>query len=292
MKAYIYLFPLFLFTACNSSQKPADEEPTPATEVSLTTIQTGSIGQTVTVQAQTDYLHQVTLTAPVTGHIRVLTVRPDDPVSRGKLIFTMVSAEQQALGMTATPLSVHSSCSGIVSSVVPQNGSFVTEGSPVCVITDLSSLVFKVKVPSEYSRQIHTGSHGMLLLPDGRHIAITLARPLMEMNTDDQTVEYVAHAHVGYLPAGLTAQASFAIGSGSTTHQVLPKSAVQSDANLSAYWVMVAENDSTARRVPVTVGNQNSTEIEILSPRFNSSDRIISEGGYGLEDQAKIKLKN
>ena len=102
MKAYIYLFPLFLFTACNSSQKPADEEPTPATEVSLTTIQTGSIGQTVTVQAQTDYLHQVTLTAPVTGYIRVLTVRPDDPASRGKLIFTMVSAEQQALGMTAT----------------------------------------------------------------------------------------------------------------------------------------------------------------------------------------------
>lgn len=179
-----------------------------------------------------------------------------------------------------------------VSSVVPQNGSFVTEGSPVCIITDLSSLVFKVKVPSEYSRLIHTGSHGMLLLPDGRHIAITLARPLMEMNTDDQTVEYVAHVRVGYLPAGLAAQAVFAVGSGSTTHQILPKTAVQSDANLSTYWVMVAENDSTATRVPVTVGNQNSTEIEILSPRFKPSDRIIAEGGYGLEDQARIRLKN
>lgn len=37
---------------------------------------------------------------------------------------------------------------------------------------------------------------------------------------------------------------------------------------------------------------QNSTEIEILSPRFKPSDRIIAEGGYGLEDQARIRLKN
>ncbi|WP_196801097.1 efflux RND transporter periplasmic adaptor subunit [Prevotella sp. AGR2160] len=289
MNKYLFALILPLLAGCGSSQQP-QPEPTPSTAVTTTTIHQGAISQQITLQAQTDYLHQITLTAPVTGYIRALPVRPDDMVRRGSLLFTMVSAEQQALGVATTPLSVHASCQGLVSSVLPQVGSFVTEGSPVCIITDLNSLVFKVKVPSDYSRQIHTGSHGLLILPDGRRSSIVLSRPLMEMNTDDQTVAYVARASVGFLPAGLTAQVIFTIGSTSGQHQVLPKEAVQSDANLSSFWVMVAANDTTATRVPVTIGNQNRDEVEILSPHFSPSTRIIVQGAYGLDDQARIRL--
>lgn len=76
--------------------------------------------------------------------------------------------------------------------------------------------------------------------------------------------------------------------SGSVT--VLPKSAVQSDEAQTEHWVMRLTNDSTAVKVPVSVGNSTTDSIEILSPTFSPKDRIIATGGYGLEDKARVTV--
>jgi hypothetical protein len=43
-------------------------------------------------------------------------------------------------------------------------------------------------------------------------------------------------------------------------------------------------------KVPVTLGVQNPTEIEIKTPVFGPRDRILSAGNYGLADTAHVKL--
>jgi hypothetical protein len=49
-------------------------------------------------------------------------------------------------------------------------------------------------------------------------------------------------------------------------------------------------NDSTAVKVPVKTGIVNDTEIEILSPVFSLSDRLINSGSYGLPDTSKVNI--
>jgi len=59
---------------------------------------------------------------------------------------------------------------------------------------------------------------------------------------------------------------------------------------MSKYWIMKLVNDSTAVRVPVTVGEKSGLDIQILSPEFDPGDRIISKGNYGLPDTVMVSV--
>jgi hypothetical protein len=50
-------------------------------------------------------------------------------------------------------------------------------------------------------------------------------------------------------------------------------------------------NDTIAIKVPITKGFENSEEVEIISPEFLQTDRIIFTGNYGLPDTARVKIK-
>ena len=51
-------------------------------------------------------------------------------------------------------------------------------------------------------------------------------------------------------------------------------------------------DDSTAVKLPVTKGFENSDEVEIVEPLLGTSDRFLLTGGYGLSDTAKITIIN
>jgi hypothetical protein len=59
---------------------------------------------------------------------------------------------------------------------------------------------------------------------------------------------------------------------------------------MATFWVMKMIDDSTAIKVPVTVGNRNATEVEVLAPQFLETDRIVGVGGYGLPDTAIVTI--
>ena len=285
------LFTLPLLIGCKQSGDAA-QTLKPHTEVTLTHVENGNIGQQIELQAVTEYLHTIQITAPVNGYIRSLPIHPGQRVARGVFLFSMVSAEQQALGLPVVPQMVRASHASIVISVSPQTGSYVTEGSIVCSLTDLNSLVFCVKVPVEYTHCIHQGTHCTLILPDGRQLHTSLSSPLMNMDSSDQTIDYVVHAPSLALPAGLQVGAHFILSSGrQSAHQILPIAAVQSDDNMTHFWVMRMVTDSTVERVNVTVGNHNKDQVEILSPHLAHSNHFVLNGAYGLADGALVTVK-
>jgi hypothetical protein len=49
-------------------------------------------------------------------------------------------------------------------------------------------------------------------------------------------------------------------------------------------------NDTTAIKVPVVKGIENSDEVEIVEPAFLLTDRILSSGNYGLADTAAVTV--
>ncbi|HKJ81500.1 MAG TPA: hypothetical protein VJ954_05705, partial [Ignavibacteriaceae bacterium] len=71
---------------------------------------------------------------------------------------------------------------------------------------------------------------------------------------------------------------------------VLPKSALNNDVTESNFWIMKLINDTTAIRVDVNKGIENDSVAQILSPKLNTTDRIILTGAYGLPDTANVEI--
>lgn len=51
-------------------------------------------------------------------------------------------------------------------------------------------------------------------------------------------------------------------------------------------------NNSTAIKQNVVLGNNDSDWVEIFSPEFNETDRIISKGSFGLTDTARVSINH
>ena len=56
------------------------------------------------------------------------------------------------------------------------------------------------------------------------------------------------------------------------------------------FWVMKLINDSTAVKIPVKKGIVSGQKIEILSPQFKPTDRLVTTGNYGLPDTALVTV--
>jgi hypothetical protein len=113
---------------------------------------------------------------------------------------------------------------------------------------------------------------------------------LPEMDMQSQTVRYVVKpASTDKLPGNLIASIPI-VKSSSEKALVLPKPAVLGDETQTKFWVMKLINDSTAVKIEVSKGFENNEEVEITSPEFLPTDRIILTGSYGLPDTARITI--
>lgn len=66
--------------------------------------------------------------------------------------------------------------------------------------------------------------------------------------------------------------------------------AVPQNAILENKYVFVVNEDNTVRRQEVVLGLENTNMVEILSG-LEVGDRVVVEGNYGLDDGAKIEIK-
>lgn len=279
MNKYLFALILSLLAGCGSSQQP-QPEPTPSTAVTTTTIHQGAISQQITLQAQTDYLHQITQTAPVTGYIRALPVRPDDMVRRGSLLFTMVSTEQQALGVATTPLSVHASCQGLVSSVLPQAGSSIVFHPDAqrlqqygislddfseqlsCYIGGVPLSQPDNVIEPDPSQAAMTGGLQIGSIQDGEQMRRVLLR---FVNYSDNDPEKIMHQPI-FLPDGTTRPVSFF-----AWREVIPGEIEQKRENLKSDITLTARLDQ--RDLGTTVAD--------LQQRLNKSLHLPQ--GYTLQ---------
>lgn len=283
-------------TGCSkSSSDNAGETSVPSTAVTLTQITYGNIANNITVSATTAYLKKSVVSAPIAGFIVRGSIAPGGRVGRGQVLFSIETKEHRALQgiddvLPSGYTTVRTGVGGIVTEVMQQPGSYVTEGAPLCTIAETGSLVFELNVPPEQTRYFRPGTHCTVQLPDGTELSATVGAPLATMNTVSQVQQLVAYARTKFLPEGMNVKVTVNIDRKGDKQMILPKAAVQSDDYLQHFWVMKLSTDSTAVKVPVTVGNSNGDYIEINSPSLSSSDRIILTGGYSLENNARVTI--
>lgn len=299
----IFLLTPLLLLSCGSDTTPAPSV-APRTAVTLTHAVRGSITEETSYPATATYLHKSVLTAPIAGYVIDATATVGQHVAAGQTLYRIESREQHALQADATDVA-HSQAqaltavrSGIVIDVAALAGNYVSEGQSLCTIADAASLVFEISVPIEQAALTKRGSTCTLLLPDGTRLRAVIGTPLATMDATSQTLTVVAHvtgsASVSPISEGLRAQALLTLHNSSSTAGnalLLPRTAVQSNESLTEHWVMKLRDDSTAVRVPVTIGRNNGERVEVFvtpATALTIADRVILTGGYGLEDGAKV----
>jgi multidrug efflux pump subunit AcrA (membrane-fusion protein) len=298
-----YFICLFVITgvlfSCKQSPKSSEETAVVKTPVTIASVTYKSFSSSVSLPAVATFMNKSTIRATTAGNIEQVLIIQGDYVNSGQLLFAIKTREAMALDRKyqadtslnfAGIIKIVAPVEGVISSISHQKGDFVQEGDEMAAVWEQKSLVFILTVPFELDKYIEKNKNCKINLPDNNQITGTITHKLPEMDMESQTVKYIVKpSSTRRLPGNLLASINL-IKSTNEKAVVLPKQAVLGNETQTEFWVMKLMNDSTAVKIPVTKGNENNEEVEITSPVFSTSDRIVLTGNYGLPDTARITI--
>lgn len=284
---------------CNRSEVVSEEAEEIITPVTLTDVVIKPMVETLELPASSSFMKESIIRSATTGTIESISINIGEFVSTGQPLLTIQTREAAVIGKTMTTdtsflfkgmIKINSPKAGVITSISHQNGDFIQEGDELAVISEQSSLVFILEAPFEYNSVIEKNRTCQIILPDGRQIRGEITGKLPVMDAQSQTVSYtVRPVTTEKLPENLIVRIAL-IKSNKPEAVVLPKTAVLGNETQTEFWVMKLTDDSTAIKVPVLKGIENTEEVEIVEPVLNPDDRILLTGGYGLTDTAKVNI--
>ncbi|MBE9668203.1 efflux RND transporter periplasmic adaptor subunit [Mucilaginibacter boryungensis] len=293
-----------MFLASCGGDKPAADEDAAAvktqTPVTITTIDQNPMADYVDLNATSAFLQKNYVKANANGYIQSANIKLGQFVSKGMLLFTIKTKEAQAIGNSINILDTTFKFSGVnrlkaamhgyVTQLSHQVGDYVADGEQLAVVNDESSFAFVMQLPYEYRQLVKLGQDIPLTLPDGEKLTGRVASMMPAVDTLAQTQGVVLKINSSHaIPENLTARARLVKTAKSNTAS-LPKSAVLANETQTEFWVMKLIKDTLAVKVPVKKGIETTDRVEIVSPQFTPTDRIIVTGNYGLSDTAKVKI--
>ena len=312
MPRFLFLLLLPFLAACGSKAPAAGEAAVPAAGaeepavkpkalVTVGTIQTDTLTDVLRLSAVSVFQAKNALRATTTGYVLPPTPVVGQQVRAGQTVFTIQTKESRTLHLdqlTGDPrlrfsgiIRIKSARAGILATVDKLAGDYVQDGEQLGLTYDRNRFGFVLDVPVTQLRYVHTGQTCRIILPDGRVLNGRVAEVLATADVSIQTQRYTIRpiGPVPELPENLAVQVEL---DKTAPHlaRTLPRGAVLTNETQTAFWVMKLLNDSTAVKVPVTVGAQEKDHIEIKAPTFNPRDKILLSGNFGLNDTAAVKV--
>lgn len=293
---------LLSFTACNNIQQNAVQEtPAPITPVQITQITDSSLTEYIELSAVSAYLEKSIIKANMNGYVENANAQIGQKVTSGTTLFSLVTKEARSIGNTINKLDpnfkfsgiskIRAEQGGIIIQVNHQKGDYVQDGEALTTISNRNSLVFLLDLPYEFNQIISQNKLLNVQLPDGTSLNGTIAGTMPSVDSLAQTQRYIIKVPTTKnIPEGLIAKVKL-IKLKHLNAQLLPKSAVLANETEDAFWVMKLINDTTAIKVNVKKGIENGNLIEVINPKFDKNDRIITSGNYGIADTAKVKIQ-
>ncbi len=301
LKILLLALATMCLNACVHKDKDEDEKsPKHAkTPVTVASLSEESIAETITLNASSSFLKKNTLKATTGGYIKSTDAAIGKAVKAGTVLYTIQTKEAAAYKnmnlkdtsmLVSGLLKIKATCDGIISSIAHYTGEYVQDGDQLCTISDQSSLIFLLQVPFEMNKFIHLNDACMILLPDSSMLNARMDSRINEMDATSQMISYmVKPLGQSNVPENLLANIS--ITKSKKDHAaVIPKAAILTNETQTDYWVMKMVNDTTAVKIPVTIGLHDRQNIEILTPKFSPTDRLLTSGNYGLADTATVSI--
>ena len=265
--------------------------------VTVTTPRTGKMAEYTELMATSAFLVKAVIKSPLTGYVEKCSVSPGDKVVKNQVLFQLrtkeaVALQQDSLGSLDIRgiAAMKASIDGVVAIIDHPQGDFVQEGDALGTLINPGSLVFLLEVPFELTNKIRNGNEYKLILPDNKEINAFVRSILPSMSGASQTQRVVLQPRsVTEIPENLMAKVKI-IRTVNNNAVILPKTCILNDEIMKNFWVMKLINDSTAVKILVKPGIQRADSIEVVSPVFGSTDRILTSGNYGLGDTALVRI--
>jgi multidrug efflux pump subunit AcrA (membrane-fusion protein) len=300
MRSGIYFLLAIILVSC----KHADPEDSPSeqevvTPVTVTTIHTGLMADTIEMNATAAFLQKSIVKASSNGYLTTVNAVVGKTAGNGEVLFVLKTKEAQSIGNTINALDSTFKFSGLITiraarighitEVDHQVGDYVQDGEQLAVINDVNSFVFVLNLPYELRPYVLGKKDVQLKLPDGQKLAGTITAVTAIVDSATQTQNVYIKVPSDQLPVNLVAKVDI-VKTAKANAIFLPKQAVLANETQTGFWVMKVVGDTTAVKVPVTKGLETNGQVEILTPAFTATDQFVLTGNYGMADTATIKI--
>jgi HlyD family secretion protein len=183
---------------------------------------------------------------------------------------------------------VRSPLTGVISDRPLNIGEMASSSSAIVSVVDLSRVVARASIPVAQAAVIRVGrpaiiSNGTVEL-SGK---VTVVSPAVDPNTT--TVQVWAEAtNIGErLKLGSTVQIS--IDAEQIPNALVVPASALLPSDEGGEKVMVAGTDGLAHERAIKTGIRSGDDVQILSG-ISDGERVITQGGLGLDDKAKIQV--
>jgi len=291
-----------VLTSCQSKKTEEtiiEEEQETITPVTVTSLATEPMVEYIELNATSAFLQQGFVKASANGYVQSVNAQVGKMVSSQQKVFVLKTKEAQSIGNAINALdssfkffgiiNIKAGTTGYISEINHEPGDYVQEGDQLAVINDINSFVFILNLPYELRQYIINKDYVELLLPDGKKMMARISSAMPIVDSSSQTQNIILKVNERDLPINLIGKVRV-IKTEKANAVSLPKQSVLSDETQTIFWVMKLIDDSTAAKVPVTKGLEINDRIEIISPKFLTSDKFLLTGNYGLADTARIKI--
>ena len=287
-----------IFISCSHEQKETEslESRSP---VQVTHPRRIDLTESIDLNANTIFIKKEIVRATFQGFIQKINKNIGDEVKIGDLLLQIKTKESAAddnlklnLGdeMFQGAVNVRARSDGTLTALNYHAGDFVSEGEEIAIISNPTSLHIALNVPYEYVSRMNLRSQCEIFLPNGKMLQASIQKVIPSVDPVSQTQTFLLRLNDQVnLPENLNVNARLPLRTIKDA-LVLPLSTVLSNETQDQFWVMKLITDTTAVRIDINKGIENDSLAQVISPEFNLTDNIISDGAYGLPDTAKVLL--
>ncbi len=293
-------FLIIFISGCASQQPVQENEVSVRSDVKVISPIVFPANRLVNYMAVTRYMQSNEIRTQVTGIVRQINCVVAGNVATGHPLFVIQPLEAAALqkskfsnqilnGLSDT---VFAHLSGQVKKLNVQVGDFVQAGDVLATCIRANSMRIIVYIPVEKETAVANLKNCTLILPDKSSVEGRISGKLPSAESQDQTQAFIIEP---LKPIALAENINLSVQF--TAEQIkdalfVPESAVLGNEEQTQFWVMKLMNDSTCIKVPIKKGLEQDSLIQIIANRLSTNDKIISEGGYGLADSARVQVIN
>ena len=295
----ILLFIPLVFISCSGDSGNPNNVSSGGTPVVITHPSIMDLKDYLKLNANTIFLNKEIVRASFQGYIEKIYKNIGDEVNPGDDLFQVKTKESAAADsmqinignkIFAGSVLIKAKTKGVLTELNYHNGDLISDGEQIAVVSNPSSLRIRLNVPFEDALKIRLRQNCEINLPGGEKLKGIIDKKVPSVDPVSQTQAFLIKLlKYRELPENLNVFVMIPFRTFKNAI-VLPKSSVMTNVTEDAFWIMKLVNDTTAIRIDVNRGIETDSLQQILSPKLNLSDMVISSGSYGLPDTAKIEI--
>jgi RND family efflux transporter MFP subunit len=163
-------------------------------------------------------------------------------------------------------------------------------GAPLLTVMDLSKVVARINMAQDQARNVTVGNEATITPTDGGEPVtgkVTIVSPAADPNSTTVQVWVQADNPGERLHAGQAVHVSI-IATTLDGATLIPSAAVLPNAE-GATIVLVVDDLNVAHEKVVQIGVREPEMVQIVAG-VEVGERVITQGGLGLEDKAKVRV--